>query len=221
MIIGVNGRARSGKDTLAQIMVKDFGFKQISFADPLKLLCSKTFEIPLNHFYDDNLKDSLFQVPVQVTEHHLECLVANLRDTGCVFTPDQINELNSKGLGFTLISPRDLLQRVGTDFCRAAFGNDIWINICKNTLKKLEGNFIISDARFLNERQLIKDLGGYNFLVLRPGLPALAADAHASELLGESRENIDVVILNDSTVNSLQMEIVMWWQAKMKANRWK
>lgn len=217
MIIGVSGRARSGKDTIAKIMIDKFGFKKASFADPLKEFCSNAFEIPINYFYDDNLKDSPFEVPVLVTETHLERLIVNLTNAGCVFTPDQINEINLKGLGFIFVSPRNLLQRVGTDLCRGSLGDTIWIDIFKRNIAKSDGNFIIPDARFLNERKAIKDLGGYNFLILRPNLPPITESAHESEVLGISKELIDVTILNDSTINSLQMEIELWWGAKCKA----
>lgn len=36
MLIGLAGYARAGKDTVAQILVSEFGYQQIAFADPLK-----------------------------------------------------------------------------------------------------------------------------------------------------------------------------------------
>jgi dephospho-CoA kinase len=38
MIIGLTGYARSGKDTVANILVKDYGFTRIAFADPIREL---------------------------------------------------------------------------------------------------------------------------------------------------------------------------------------
>lgn len=37
-LIGITGYARHGKDTLAGVLVRDFGYYRISFADPLKQL---------------------------------------------------------------------------------------------------------------------------------------------------------------------------------------
>lgn len=36
MLIGINGYARAGKDTVGEILVRKFGFKRISFADKLR-----------------------------------------------------------------------------------------------------------------------------------------------------------------------------------------
>jgi hypothetical protein len=36
MIVGISGFARSGKDTSAEILVNEFGFKRMAFADALK-----------------------------------------------------------------------------------------------------------------------------------------------------------------------------------------
>jgi dephospho-CoA kinase len=36
MIIGLSGYARSGKDTVADILVKEYAFERISFADPIR-----------------------------------------------------------------------------------------------------------------------------------------------------------------------------------------
>ena len=217
MIIGISGRARSGKDTVANIMITKFNFKKLSFADPLKEFCSQAFNIPLNYFHDDDKKDSPLPMPITVTEQHLGVLVTCLADAGCIVTPNHINEINLKGLGLIFVSPRNILQIVGTDLCRGVFGNSVWINIFKNKISKAEGNFIITDLRFLNERQVIKDLGGYNFLVIRPSQTPISLDAHESELLGISPEKIDVTILNDSTINSLQREIELWWVAKSRS----
>lgn len=56
------------------------------------------------------------------------------------------------------VSRREVLQRMGTNALRNNFDKDIWINIVKH--KYGEGNLIISDVRFDNEAQWIRDSGG-------------------------------------------------------------
>jgi hypothetical protein len=38
MIIGLTGYARSGKDSIAEVLVNNFGFTRVAFADPIKNL---------------------------------------------------------------------------------------------------------------------------------------------------------------------------------------
>jgi hypothetical protein len=38
MIIGLTGYAQSGKDTVANILVENYGFKRVAFADPIRKL---------------------------------------------------------------------------------------------------------------------------------------------------------------------------------------
>lgn len=62
-IIGIIGLAGCGKDTVADMIIKDRGaysggvkvFKY-SFADPLKQFCSAVFEIPIDYMYDQDMK---------------------------------------------------------------------------------------------------------------------------------------------------------------------
>lgn len=39
MIIGLSGYAQSGKDTVAEILVRRFGFQRVAFADPIREFC--------------------------------------------------------------------------------------------------------------------------------------------------------------------------------------
>ena len=36
MIIGLSGYARSGKDTVAETLIREFGFERVAFADPIR-----------------------------------------------------------------------------------------------------------------------------------------------------------------------------------------
>lgn len=56
MIIGFTGKARSGKDTAADYLVRHFGYKKYSFADPLKETINRLMGWNHEHAYGD-LKD--------------------------------------------------------------------------------------------------------------------------------------------------------------------
>jgi hypothetical protein len=219
MILGISGRARAGKDTVAEIFIKKFNFKRVSFADPLKEICSEAFNIPLDTFHNNTKKDVAFESPLQVNIDHMQSLVMLLKGAGCAPSQAQIDSLVDDGISMQFVSPRDLLQRVGTNLCRNHLGDSVWINIFKNKISKTEGHCIVTDVRFLNERQAIRDLGGVNFLVIRESSPPMPADAHESELLAYSPENIQVFVDNSSTVNSLHADMESWWGVKSRAIR--
>jgi hypothetical protein len=51
ILIGISGKALVGKDTAADVLVKDFGFRKFAFADTLKRLAIKHFGITHEEAY--------------------------------------------------------------------------------------------------------------------------------------------------------------------------
>lgn len=45
MLIGISGKQRSGKDTVAEYLINKYGFKKRNFADPLKIMAAVEFHI--------------------------------------------------------------------------------------------------------------------------------------------------------------------------------
>ncbi len=64
-------------------------------------------------------------------------------------------------------SPREMMQRIGTDLFRKQIKDDIWIKSLKLKLEKMKNNVVITDCRFNNEIDLIKEKGGIIILVER------------------------------------------------------
>lgn len=56
-LIGITGKARSGKDTIAEILFEHYGFTRIAFADPVKLAAQQIFGLSHDQTWDDNLKE--------------------------------------------------------------------------------------------------------------------------------------------------------------------
>lgn len=44
MIIGISGKAGSGKDTIADYLREEYGFAKIAFAEPMKTFCADLFD---------------------------------------------------------------------------------------------------------------------------------------------------------------------------------
>lgn len=56
-LIGVHGKARSGKDTLARTLVEEHGFVRMAFADPMKAAASILFDWPPEVAFSDEIKE--------------------------------------------------------------------------------------------------------------------------------------------------------------------
>lgn len=55
-LIGLTGLARSGKDTFARFLVEKHGFKQMAFADPVKLTAAPLFGFSYEYVFSDQFK---------------------------------------------------------------------------------------------------------------------------------------------------------------------
>jgi hypothetical protein len=111
------------------------------------------------------------------------------------------------------LTPRDILQRGGTEAMRATFGQDIWVQtVERRAAADLETSVLLSDVRFPSEVEGLRRLGGYVVLVDRPVElvpPATSAeeDQHASETSLDHFTDWDFRILNDRSLEDLHEEV--------------
>lgn len=56
-LIGITGKARAGKDTLAELLYEHHGFTRIAFADPVKLAAQQIFGLSVDQTWDATLKE--------------------------------------------------------------------------------------------------------------------------------------------------------------------
>jgi len=140
MIIGVCGFIGSGKDTVADYLVNLHHFRRESFANTLKDAVSAVFG------WDRTM---------------LEGRTKQARE----WREQQDNWWTNR-LGI-VITPRWVLQNWGTEVCRNGFHNDIWIASLENKLRNSTDDVVISDCRFPNEIQAIKQAGGIVVRVVR------------------------------------------------------
>jgi len=96
------------------------------------------------------------------------------------------------------LSPRQIFQIIGTDFIRTHIDSDFWIKHFTLWYKgKSTQNIIVTDCRFQNEIDTIKELGGMIFKIERN---TSVEDNHISENGIDNLTNIDIVIKNDSSL---------------------
>lgn len=143
--------------------------KQYAFATALKEMCIGLFDIPKELLYgSDEQKNTMIQYKWE----------------------DMPVKIKGKS-GF--ITAREFLQYFGTDICRKIY-SDVWTN---RTIKDIQAEqpflAVISDARFDNEVEAVKQAGGK---VIRLTRSTANSDSHESENQLDSYNEFDYIIDN-------------------------
>lgn len=218
MIIAFGGKKRAGKGTMAEVLVKKFGYTKVSFADGLRNLASNVFGLGIENFTEDNLKEQPFTNPLVFTEGHLGLLIAELEEQGFHVDENAQARLAST-LGTTFNNPRHLLQVLGTDIIRKHYDDQIFLKMMDKRLGTL-ADIVIDDMRFAVERDFVRAREGVLCLVNRPNLNS--NDSHSSENELGSEQEYQVIIHNDADKYKVQHDIEMWFynylQHKRKAS---
>lgn len=177
MIIGLSGYAKSGKDTVAEIIqeLQPNEWQIKKFSGKLKIIASLLTGIPVDKFEDQVFKQSTLPSEWDVSL-------------------DVVNEAGDPSTDYAAVTVREFLQRLGTDAVRDGLHTNAWVNALMadyhtDTRSEPLGQFvkkvsppckwIVTDCRFPNEAQAIKDKGGLIIRIDRPGVKPV--NAHPSE----------------------------------------
>jgi hypothetical protein len=195
MIIGVCGFIGSGKDTIADYLVNFHEFRRESFASTLKDAVAAVFG------WDRIMLEGRTKAAREWRE--------------------QVDPWWAKRLDMPTLTPRWVLQYWGTEVCRKAFHDDIWIASLENKLRNSKDHVVISDCRFPNEISSIKNAGGKIVWVQRGALPdwyntAIDANRGSNVALNELKllkihasetawvgTDFDLVLDNNGTIDDL------------------
>jgi len=231
MIIGISGKIGSGKDTVGSILANtptyllssDYQIKK--FADKLKDIVCLLIGCTREQLEDREFKEKelgeewrIWQISYD-TERHIFSDKKEAEEM-CDEIWDHTDFIES-----LLLTPRKLLQLLGTECGREIIHPNIWVNALfadYNTPNTVEVSYngvidesesyttgsrwIVTDVRFPNEAQAIKDRGGIVIRVDRPqyldnGL-VIRKDEHASETALDDYE-FDHVIDNNGSIDEL------------------
>jgi hypothetical protein len=142
IIIGIGGYAGCGKDTLAALLVKHFGFRRISFADPMRDMAVAIDPVV---GFGENDEPIRYNDAIEM----------------CGYTSAKI----------VFPEVRQFLQRLGTEAGRKILGHSVWVDAALERIRDGE-RIVIPDMRFTNEALAIKKAGGHTIRVSRKGIEA-------------------------------------------------
>ena len=190
MIIGMCGLIGTGKDTVADILVNNYNFIKVSFADKLKDGVATVFS------WDREMLEGTTDESRTWREQKDE------------FWSRETNEH---------ITPRLGLQMFGSDCMRNGFYNGIWVSIVKQQIiNNPNKNFVIPDVRFPNEAKMIKEVNGEVWRICRGPDPQwfisyvkdniVPTDVHESEWQW-AKLDFDCVIHNNDTIIDLKNQV--------------
>lgn len=163
LLIGISGKAGSGKDTAACYFVNNHGFLQYAIAGPLK----RALEVlGIHEPRDRNLKEA--RIPGRPYSY------------------------------------RQAAQKLGTEWARD-LDIDFWLNLAKDYYESAAWSVVISDVRFENEAEFVRERGGL-IIHLKGRAANVDNPGHASEQEIEVHES-DCVIFNTCSIEKLYEDL--------------
>jgi len=215
-LIAISGKANSGKNTIASIINKltNNKYEEKSFANKLKdivclLIGCTREELEDREFKEKELSEEWWYYTNTLFYNENKKLIPYLK------TDKSLH--NNTNWYIIKLTPRLLLQLLGTECGRQIIHPNIWINSLfvdykghfigtvnnkKQYGKKLP-NWIITDLRFKNELEAIKNRNG---IIIRINRNNIQLSNHLSET-DLDNSTFDYVIDNDSSIEELEEKI--------------
>ena len=179
MIIGISGKAGSGKDTAAKMLEVLYANPDISYEDFANKRYKNFADIQIVHFAD-SLKETA-QVLFRIGEWETNT--------------QEGKKTTINWIGKTV---RELLQGIGQGL-RDAIDPNLWVKILFASTDDWS-NYIIADVRYPNEVYAIKKRNGVLIRIDRKGA---GAGNHSSETALDNYKEWDVHIENNSSIEDL------------------
>jgi hypothetical protein len=225
MIIGVCGLAGSGKNAVSDVLIREYKFCAIAFADPMKRFCAEIFDWPAEWLWGKSELRS--REDTRYIRRYKDLIPGKIQlvDVG------ERREITAVP---EYLTPRYALQKIGTEWARDCYP-DVWVEYAVRIAKKImsgKGNLysaekglsaesatppehnyngvVITDVRFKNEITGVHDRGGKLIRVKRPGVDKAEWD-HPSETeqLTIPDKDFDYVLENDGTIEDLTEKVAI------------
>lgn len=198
-IIGICGRAGSGKDTICSILLKADKSKlynRYSLAEPVKIILGELLGTDLKDLPKENpiVFDKLYVKDfIMSMNKYLQHIPYNKALDKMVLWLNQFHLKYGKGYEVT---PRKMFQYFATDVIRS-LDTTAWIDLCPDEY------VIVPDIRFLDEAEFIKN-NGVLIKVVRDNLPYV--NPHVSEEYVDHMK-ADIIIYNNGSLSELVEEV--------------
>lgn len=174
-IIGLSGYSTAGKDEAATVLV-NHGFERVAFADVLRDMAYAV--------------DPFIDVGDGPHDYEFGRLSDIIDKYGWDYSKNIFPDV------------RRLLQRLGTEAGRDILGGNIWVDTAFNRAKS--DRICVSDVRFPNEAQAIRDRGGVLVRITRKGVGP--RNDHPSET-SLNNYDFDFYIENDGSIEDLHAKV--------------
>jgi hypothetical protein len=183
-MIGLTGYAYVGKDTLANLLVRNHGYHRLGFADPLyAMLLALNPPVP-----------RLDAPPLLTVQELFDVCDGS-------WTLAKQDPFHGPGL-------RGLLQRLGTEAVRKHLGEDAWVRAAARTINENGWTrTAMSDVRFPNEAEFVRQSGGIVVRIVRPGYGPV--NQHVSDA-GQGSIKVDLTIANDGEPSDMIFQLIRY-----------
>ena len=209
-LIGVSGKKRSGKNTVASIINKLITKNEniAYYNDPRGYNAGKTFgewtkyEEKSFAYLVKKFASELTGIPLDGWETEV--------DKALPLGPewDYYEEREHEVTKYSVkkqMTRRMMLKKLGSDACNQNLHPNCWVNGLFQNYDELKSNWLITDVRFPQEVEAIKQRGGIVIRVVRPATED--KDAHISETALDNYNEFDFVIMNDTNLEDLEEKV--------------
>tara|TARA_R110000796_G_scaffold1672_8_gene6909 strand:- start:141 stop:758 length:618 start_codon:yes stop_codon:yes gene_type:complete len=185
-LIGISGKIGNGKDLLFDI---------------INYIVTEDYWTSFEHYMHES-------TPVDVIYQNKK-FAGILKDITCKLIGCNVSQLEDRefkeaelGREWNGLTPRKILQLLGTEAGRQIIHPNIWVNALFANFAT-NSKWIVTDVRFPNEANIIKEKGGIMIRINRPGTESHCGGQHLSETSLDAYDKFDYVIENDGTVQDL------------------
>jgi hypothetical protein len=216
-LIGLSGQLQNGKDTVADLILKLTSKFDAEIQEPFSEWHTRRFAGVLKKAtamiigceLSDLEKDSFKNTPLgeewrrwYFVSGENEIKISNYFST----KDDALNSgKHEQWLRSEILTPRLVLQLLGTEGGREIIHPNIWVNATLGNLTDAD-RVIVTDVRFPNEVSGIKSRNGIVVRVIRPS--KMSTSTHPSETALNDFQGWDYLIINDGSLEDLEEKVI-------------